>query len=62
MPIYKVTKPTFINSAMHGPGTSRPTVSVDKPFKEGEQPSGLELIEKKVAKKPAEKAPAAKAD
>jgi hypothetical protein len=34
MPKYRATKPGFIGGMLHGPNTKRPTVTVEKAFKE----------------------------
>lgn len=55
---YKVTTPRFYNDSMHGPGTGRDFIKVDKPFpkdKDGNLPEGLELVEKAAEKKVADK-------
>ena len=44
MPKYRVTTPRFFNNMLYGPGTSRLTLTVDKPFPKDKMPEGLVLI------------------
>lgn len=41
---YKVEEPRFFNDSLHGPGTGRNFITVDKPFPKDKIPSGLVLV------------------